>query len=137
MMFLEWDDEYNIGIEEFDRQHRKLFKCINNICTAVSSDEEQGAVRKVLAELLNYTRVHFRDEEVNLMMYDVPGFAEHKSEHDRLAREVTEYALNFASDPKLAEHVLAFLKKWILFHIFDMDKNYTDYLKDKDIIIWE
>ena len=36
---LEWQEEYNIGVEEIDKEHRRLFKIINKLMTASSENE--------------------------------------------------------------------------------------------------
>ena len=33
--FLEWKDDYNVGIDSIDQQHRKLVNLINQLQTAV------------------------------------------------------------------------------------------------------
>ena len=35
-----WHDRYNIGVEDIDREHRKLFSIMNKLSTYDGSDEK-------------------------------------------------------------------------------------------------
>ena len=36
----EWQEEYNIGVAEIDKEHRRLFKIINKLMAASPEDGE-------------------------------------------------------------------------------------------------
>ena len=93
MSYIYWKDEYSVGIKLFDDQHKNMFGFINDLNDAIAGVEEHAVLRRILKDLIDYTKTHFRDEEQNLKKYDYPGYSEHKAEHRRLSDEVMEFAL--------------------------------------------
>ncbi|MDP8208184.1 MAG: bacteriohemerythrin [Candidatus Electryonea clarkiae] len=137
MSYLSWKDEYSVGVPLFDEQHKKIFGFINDLGDAISGYEEHAVLRQVLYDLIMYTKVHFSDEEYNLYLYKYDDYEKHKEEHDKLAREVIDFALEFCSKPDLSVEVMGFLKDWILNHILKSDKEYHDLFVNKEIIAQE
>ncbi len=137
MNYLPWQEQYSVGIKEFDNEHKLLFTCINELGKALDDGEDQESIRKIMKDLLRYTRIHFRDEEINMIFYNYPDYQKHKIEHDELSEEVIEFALDFAAKPHLATVMMSFLQNWILQHILVSDKKYSGFFADKDIIEWE
>ena len=137
MVRLEWKPAYSVGIEKFDDQHKKLFAVVNKMGVAIDNGEEHDTLRGIFKELIEYTRIHFRDEEANLLMYEYEDYHAHKLEHDELVAQVVDFALDFCANPALALKTMTFLEGWIIGHILGTDKGYTELLKDKDIIDWE
>ena len=137
MAYLPWQDEYSVGVKEFDEQHKILFGIINELGDALDGGEDRESVREIMKHLLRYTRVHFRDEELNQIFYDYPEYKKHKDEHERLTNEVVEYALDLSAKPELAPKMMSFLQNWILKHILVNDVKYTKFFEGKDIMEWE
>ena len=61
--FLAWKDEYSVGLDSIDQQHRKLINLINQLTTAVEYSTGEEFEREALAELVDYTKTHFSYEE--------------------------------------------------------------------------
>lgn len=137
MSFLPWKEEYSVSVKKFDEQHKKLFELIDELADAISSVEEHAVMRNIVRELIDYTRVHFRDEELNLQLYEYPEYREHKLEHDDLTKQVVDFALEFCSRPELANNLMNFLKKWITKHILEDDMKYAAYMEGREIIEWK
>jgi hemerythrin len=134
MPFLPWKDEYSVGVPLFDEQHQKMFGYINDLDEAIAGVEERAVLRKIMKGLIDYTRLHFGAEEYNLKLYNYEGYDKHKEEHDKLTREVIEYAYNFFKTPGISTQIMNFLNGWILNHILETDKQYTEFFVDKEII---
>ena len=46
---MEWNDQYNIGIVEIDKQHHELFRLVNKIKIGISrKDNEQLIIKKAI-----------------------------------------------------------------------------------------
>jgi hemerythrin-like metal-binding protein len=137
MSYLPWQEQYSVGVKEFDDDHKQLFDCTNELGKALEDGEDQESIRKILKDLLKYTRVHFRNEEINMIFYEYPEYKEHKIEHEELSDEVVEFALDFAAKPHLVTVIMSFLQNWILQHMLVSDKKYSEFFADKEIIEWE
>ncbi|TNE58486.1 MAG: hemerythrin-like metal-binding protein [Alphaproteobacteria bacterium] len=85
---LEWKDEYRIGIEAIDHEHRELIDLINRALTAMATDapspQREEAVREHLGEIHAQTSAHFALEEQEMVQSNYPGFADHKADHEAL-----------------------------------------------------
>lgn len=137
MMTLDWKPAYSVGIPTFDDQHKKLFAVVNKMGAAIEKGADHDTLRGIFKELIEYTRIHFRDEEANLLLYDYPNYQDHKVEHDELVAQVVDFALDFCANPDMTYKVMTFLESWIIGHILGTDKGYTDFLAGKEIIEWE
>ncbi len=131
MVIFKWDDSYSVGIAQVDEQHKVLVDLVNRLDQAVSTGHDEAALRKILGELLDYTRYHFSTEE-NLMLSSGQNplhYRKHKSEHDDFIQRVKEFSGQLrGSSTGLSEPLLDFLIKWLVDHILGSDKEMGRFL---------
>lgn len=60
---LQWKEEYSIGEEEIDSQHKRLFEIAAGAFSIVSPSERAAKVKETIRRLVEYTRFHFDEEE--------------------------------------------------------------------------
>jgi hemerythrin-like metal-binding protein len=132
--FLPWKDEYSVRVELFDSQHKKMFEYINDLGDAINKVEEHAVLRAILSGLISYTKIHFKDEEVNMKRYKYPGYDHHKKEHEVLTNRVNTFALEFYRNKDMTVNVMDFLHDWILIHILNTDMKYSAFLSDKKVV---
>ncbi len=128
MPVLTWKDEYLLGVDHLDFEHRDLFACINDLCdkciTGRGSDDVEGSLGRLLVRL----SAHFALEERTMREYKNPHYREHKAEHDRFLDEVTEAVAHFSADFEYKD-MLAFAEKihdWIVGHITTFDRQLVE-----------
>ncbi len=130
MAFAEWADQYSVGNALLDNQHQQLLAIINELHQAIRAKKGGDQLAEAVHSLITHTRSHFADEE-NMMAADgFPGYAEHKSVHQRLLQQVIdiEGRLHHGSESMTPDVLCFFLNEWLLKHILEMDKQYTPYL---------
>ena len=126
---LSWDPAWLTGIEVIDEQHRKLFEQMESILNAVRSGEAQERIPGLLAFLMMYADVHFRDEEKAMSDVRYPGLARHRAIHNDMRHQVAEMSVRFQEDPsELTPAVLRFLSDWLVNHIAVEDRRLAAYL---------
>ena len=126
---------FQIGLEQFDSQHKNLFKIINELIQNLSSNQDRESTGKVLSSLLDYTVVHFRNEEELMDKFGYPNYETHKKQHEFLAARVKEICRKFQTDGVVInEETVGFLVKWLQHHIARVDKEYVPFLKSKGIL---
>ena len=126
---------FQIGLEQFDNQHKNLFKIINELIQNLSSNQDRESTGKVLASLLDYTEVHFRNEEELMVKFGYQNYETHKKQHEFLAARVKEICRKFQHDNMVInEETIGFLVKWLQHHIARVDKEYVPFLKSKGIL---
>ena len=63
MQYFYWNEKFETGEKKIDHQHRTLVDLINKLSTNVSHQGCLSEAEKTIAALIDYTIIHFRDEE--------------------------------------------------------------------------
>ncbi|MDE2030442.1 MAG: hemerythrin domain-containing protein, partial [Alphaproteobacteria bacterium] len=63
MPFMEWSDNFTVGVAEIDAEHKKLVALLNEVYDAHEAGGGHDAVSRVLDELVQYVDYHFKHEE--------------------------------------------------------------------------
>lgn len=132
--FVEWRDEYSVGIDSIDEQHKRLLNLINQLQTAAHYHTDEAFVDKALDELVDYTRTHFSYEEGLLEQNGYSELEPHKMEHQAMIKQVGESIERYKADPdQTIEDIVQYLKKWLINHINGTDKGYSSFLVGKGV----
>ncbi len=135
MALFDWEAKYSVNIKEIDEQHKKLIGIINDLHDAMSKGKSNDVLSKVLQDLIDYTRVHFANEERIMNMHGYPDYAVHKAVHEDLVRQVTKFDKEFREGKfGLSIQMMNFLKDWLSKHILETDKKYSPFLNSKGVI---
>lgn len=129
--FMPWSDDFTVHVGALDTQHQRLFQLADELFAAVMSFKDRQKVASVLRELIDYTQTHFADEERLMREAGYPDYTQHKAIHERLMRQVGEYAKRFdeGGDVALTLELLDFLKEWLIGHILETDTKYSPYVQ--------
>ncbi len=132
--YLEWSDEYCVGIDSIDQQHKKLVNLINQLQTAVDYSTGEEFERNALDELVDYTKTHFTYEEGLMRDNDYPDFEAHRAQHEKMLKKVEDVLAEYEQDNEAAiSNATDFLKDWLINHINGTDKEYSGYLISKGV----
>ena len=129
MSLLTFDKTYATGIEFIDEQHAGLFEALNDLYAALLRGKTSAVTGSLLQDLLAYTRSHFAAEEAMLARAKYPGLVEHRSKHQRLTDQVSEYVDRYKrGEAALSVDLLKFLRHWFINHILREDRAYGAWL---------
>ena len=132
--YVEWKEDYSVGIKSIDDQHKKLLNLINQLQTAVDYSTGDQFEREALDELVNYTKTHFTFEEGLMKDNDYPDYEPHKAQHVKMIKKVEEVLAEYEKDHDTAmSNASEFLKDWLINHINGTDKEYSSYLIGKGV----
>ncbi len=132
--YVVWKDEYSVGLDSIDQQHKKLLGLINQLQTAVDYSTGEEFEREALDELVDYTKTHFTYEEGLMEQNDYPDFEPHKAQHEKMIKKVGEVLAEYEKDRDTAMRNAAdYLKDWLINHINGTDKQYSSYLIGKGV----
>jgi hemerythrin len=135
MPLIEWRDDFSVGVERFDDEHKRLIGMINNLHDAMREGRGKAALAEVLKELLDYTNRHFQHEEKVMKEHFYPQLAAHQKAHEELKKRVLEYEEQFESGKRmLSVEMVEFLVDWLKKHIAGVDKEYTEFLNSKGVV---
>jgi hemerythrin-like metal-binding protein len=119
-----WSDDFLIGIEELDYEHRGLVEDINKLHRELVKDVDMDRIEDTLGSIHARMQAHFALEERVMVSHEYPHYPEHKAEHERLLDEYTEFMTKFEKGQNLGdrEPIQAVLCQWIVKHILTSDK---------------
>ena len=124
-----WSQQYALGLDEIDEQHRVLIVLINDIWKAIVKREDKTKLFELVGELEKYTIAHFAAEEAFMRVTDYPGFPQHKTEHQKFVDRVAKERQLAVEQGVLSLDLMYFLRDWLIDHILMSDKAYVDNTK--------
>lgn len=133
MPLIEWSDEYSVGLEIFDAEHKKLIAIINRLHDSFEGGMDRSVTDGALDELIEYTILHFRHEELYFDDWAYPDKAAHCVAHQELRQQVEEYRASAKGSIEMALELITFLRYWLLGHIMSEDKKFCRYLLEKGL----
>jgi hemerythrin len=134
MPFIEWEEDFQLGIKQFDDHHKHLVILINKIYDDYTAEAPSDIVGSVLDELIDYATYHFSAEENWMEEQNYPHFDKHKEEHDRFSTIVLEMQKEYSQAKlNISIDILMFLKNWLSEHILVTDAEYGRYVATKGI----
>jgi len=125
---INWQDDFNTGVQEIDEQHRILVKTLNEAATKLASDNSQAQALGITKELLAYALYHFETEEALMQQYhyqqqDELMMQQHLKQHRSFSRQVLAVREQlFAGKEVDTAELLDFLYQWLVNHILKTDQ---------------
>lgn len=138
-MDFSWKSDYELGIKEFDEQHKELLKIAKEIYVILCASEEGDGshdyyddIMHVLERLYDYTEYHFSSEEEEFKRVDYVDAQEHILEHEYFKQQLNKIIKRDidANQYENMNDILEFLTKWLIHHILKTDMAYVDALKN-------
>lgn len=129
-----WKDEYSVGIDSLDNDHKKLISLLNQFTMAYDYAMSEEYEREALNDLINYTKYHFEREEQLLEQHNYPDVVAHKAQHKKMIEQVNSFMdlYNEKGHDSLNE-ISSFLSNWLINHINGTDKEYTSHLNQHGV----
>ena len=90
MSLIEWNDEFNLGIEEVDSEHRALVALINALHDAMSAGARHAQIVECMAKIYALVAAHFAREEAFMREARYMAYAEHKEDHEVLLDDLSD-----------------------------------------------
>ncbi len=129
MPLIQWDQKFSVGVQAMDQQHQRWFGILNNLHEAMQQGKGKDVLHKILGEMTDYTRTHFRGEEELLKSAGYPQLSEHLAKHKAFTAQIAE----MDNKAKNGDTVLTFdlmdsLRAWLENHILKEDVKYGAFL---------
>lgn len=132
MAYMDWKDEFSVGIDDMDSQHKRWIEIINELHEAMRSGQTAKVMSSVLKKMTDYISLHFKTEEALLEKNKYPGLEKHKLIHERYAREINGFVDKFTNSKVLVSlDIMDSLKDWLTNHIKVNDKEYGAFITRK------
>lgn len=126
-----WSDEkLSVYVRGLDHQHMYLVNTLNSLYRSTVIGESEKVLNTILKRLVDYTKFHFRSEEILMDKYNYPQdkFLRHQREHNAFVKTVTRFKEKYdAGEADLTLDVFKFLATWIINHVAGTDRDYGLY----------
>jgi hemerythrin len=130
MPYMQWLDEYSVGVSVFDDEHKKLIAMLNALHESMVAGQSKQKLFEILDGMIDYTVKHFAHEEELFRRTGYPESITHKLRHEDLKAKVI--SLRQRAEQKVSGALVIelsnFLHDWLINHIQGEDKRYGPYL---------
>ena len=119
---LQWSDAFSVGVPIIDEHHRYLFDLANAMWDALHGSGTAIDIAKTLTALLNYTKIHFSEEERLLTRYSYVDREAHAIEHVNFIARAERSWDSLRRNPLIAGlKIFKFLSVWLVQHVQGAD----------------
>ncbi len=123
MTLIQWNEELCVGINQVDEEHQQLVAIVNQLDEAMTSGKGTRIMGEILAQLVQYTKVHFESEEELMADANFPDLDLHRKQHRQLVQKVEKFQRDFNhSGRRITREMMDFLRYWLANHILVDDK---------------
>jgi hemerythrin-like metal-binding protein len=122
MSFLQWRNEFGVGIEIVDHDHRELIGRIRGHQQKLASCDDPAKMVEVLDEIYTDIAEHFAHEEKLMEQMRYAALADHKEDHETLLDDLRELMVGVEDDGELDEIQLT----------DDLDRWFSDHFRVHD-----
>ena len=121
-----WDKRWKTGIKALDAQHMELFSLLNKMIDEGLFSEH---VYDNFNEIIEYTELHFAEEERRMQEAKYPYYPEHLSSHLNLMQEMLNVRAYLKKKGRFKQNPKQFMVRWLINHIQFEDMLYVQHLK--------
>ena len=137
MSLIEWKDEFDLGIEEVDSEHRALIALINALHDAMYAGAGRGDIVEGISEIYTLVASHFQREEAFMRETRYMAYAEHKEDHEVLLDDLREILDQVRSGGGYAEARLSSdLQYWFAEHFRTHDARLHQHADSEERPSW-
>ena len=127
-----WSDDFKLGNDHVDMQHYRLFELVSELISACMDGSDTEKLKKTLDFLVEYTLLHFSDEEDLQTWYNFPEYERHKQLHEDFKVTVGSLVQSFSdsgSSTDLSNEVNKIVVRWLVNHIQREDKKIGEHIR--------
>jgi hemerythrin len=84
MSLIAWRDEFSLGIDAVDHEHREMIDLINELDRSMRDNADHDAVVAALGEIYAQIAAHFALEEKMMRAWRYTEYPSHKQDHETL-----------------------------------------------------
>ena len=122
MTLLKWTDEFSVGIEEVDSEHKELIEMINGLHDVMQVGADYVQVVELLGEIYTQIAAHFAHEEKIMRNAHYPLYEAHKEDHETLLDDLREIMDEVEADGSFDAVALSGdLNRWFMDHFHTHD----------------
>lgn len=134
-MKIVFDDSLYTGNELIDSEHKELIDRANKLMDSCEKGTEKVTAVKTLDFLMDYTDIHFSDEEKLQQETGYDKYQQHKEQHDLFKKSVDELRQMLEEEEGPTDAFVSAVNKnvgqWLVNHIQGWDKAVAEYVRSR------
>ena len=128
---ISWSDDFAIGIDIIDEQHKRLFDYFDEIERCIKNNDNSN-IQEICSGLIDYAISHNTFEETLMKQAGYPMLEAHHEVHELFKKRAYGYLekINSGCEPmKIARDIRTDIGLWLINHIKREDRHYAPYVK--------
>ena len=131
---IRWSEEFVIGVEEIDKQHKEFFDKANELLENLRRGNQEirkQSIDSLIDFIKGYLTNHIKDEEELQKKIKYPEYKFHKEAHDDFMERINGIILDLDEEKKEFKTILNLhniILNWFSEHIIHMDQEIKDYI---------
>ena len=122
MKYLQWREEFSIGVESVDFEHQNLIDMINIIYAELDNRRDVEQIKQTVGEVHAEIAAHFALEERIMRLADYEELDAHKNDHEELLDQIRSLMDAIENDSEPALDLLSdALADWFSSHFVTFD----------------
>lgn len=128
---ISWDKGFSVGHEKIDGEHKKLFDIAGEI---YKFRKDSKKILVLLKELVDYTKYHFKNEEIYMESIGYDDLKRHKALHKNIIENLTNTIkeINNYTLDELFDKLSFIVSHYIVQHILIEDKKFHHKRKTRE-----
>lgn len=124
---IKWSDDFKIGIDVIDKQHKTLFEIagkLHDLLMLPSRTDRYDEIIALVNELKAYTKFHFDEEEKVMLEVSYNKLFSHKVMHNDFIEQMDsiDFSTIDENQTKVLLELVDYITVWITEHIMKTDK---------------
>ena len=95
MALLQWKEQYSVGIDAVDHEHKELIALINRLHDELAQKGDEPSIHAFFGDLYAGISAHFALEERFMRERHYDQLSQHKADHEGLLDEIREIMDDF------------------------------------------
>lgn len=126
MPLIVWKDEWSVGVQTLDNDHKVLIGMINELYDAMMQNHGDELIESLFRRLEEYVMAHFVREEALMREHGYSQLEAHIREHQQLAKDLDKFKQRYLGNRKSVHpmEMMEFLRRWLTGHIMRSDMGY-------------
>jgi hemerythrin len=116
-----WNDDYSIGHDVIDSEHKRLFEIAGQIFAINNPLMDIAAIKKIVHQLYDYMKKHFEHEEDYMTHVVYSDTGTHKEKHAEIISEMNDILKLSKNFIQIENRLVTLMRKWLLDHILKED----------------
>ena len=122
MKYLQWSDQYSVGVTSVDYEHQHLIEMINMIYAELENRRDIEEIRSTVSDVHAEISAHFALEERIMQQAGYAEYEAHKNDHEELLDQIRDMMDAIDRDPESAiDQLSEDLSDWFGKHFATFD----------------